>query len=309
MPFKQGHLRYFVVVAEEGQITLAARRLQIAQPALSQAIAQLEAEVGLALFVRHARGVTPTAAGAALLPRARAALNAEAEAVRTAEALARSAAGTIAFGYLGIPPALITPDLTDAFAAEHPNVAISFHDLPYPSASPVSWLGDVDVALVGTTLLCPGLVCVPLRAEERWALLPSTHPLCDHDELALDDVLEETFIGFDASVEPTWAGFWSLDDHRGGPPANLAPDRASTAHDRFTMMTHGAGISIVPAAHAALLTRVNPNMAAIPIRGARPAVVSLLAREERDNPLADALIEIAERIGADALDRANLPPG
>src|SRR3954453_7555754 len=61
------HLRYFVAVAEAGQISAAARRLHLAQPALSQAIHALEREVGVELLERHARGVRLTAAGLAFL--------------------------------------------------------------------------------------------------------------------------------------------------------------------------------------------------------------------------------------------------
>jgi LysR family nitrogen assimilation transcriptional regulator len=66
MSFRRGHLRYFVTVVEERQITRAAAKLHIAQPALSHAMAQLEAELGVQLLERHARGVTPTAAGSRL---------------------------------------------------------------------------------------------------------------------------------------------------------------------------------------------------------------------------------------------------
>ena len=63
MSFRRGQLRYFVTVADEGQITRAARKLHLAQPSLSQAITQLEAEVGFKLLQRHTHGVTLTPAG------------------------------------------------------------------------------------------------------------------------------------------------------------------------------------------------------------------------------------------------------
>jgi len=64
VPVELRHLRYFVAVVEEGQISAAARRLHLAQPALTQAIQALELAVGVRLLDRHPRGVTPTAAGA-----------------------------------------------------------------------------------------------------------------------------------------------------------------------------------------------------------------------------------------------------
>src|SRR5580692_6950472 len=75
MPMELRHLRYFIAVAEEGSLTVAAeRRLHTAQPSLSRQIRDLEYEVGVALFVRSVRGIALTAAGRAFLEHARLAL-------------------------------------------------------------------------------------------------------------------------------------------------------------------------------------------------------------------------------------------
>src|ERR1700752_185395 len=72
---EQRHLRYFVAVAEEGSLTVAAaRRLHTAQPSLSRQIRDLEYEVGAQLLTRSARGIQLTAAGRAFLDHARLAL-------------------------------------------------------------------------------------------------------------------------------------------------------------------------------------------------------------------------------------------
>src|ERR1700723_1166616 len=86
------HLRYFVAVAEEGSLTLAAeRRLHTAQPSLSRQIRDLEYEVGAQLLTRSARGVELTTAGRAFLEHARLALAAAETAVEAARRAAQPA--------------------------------------------------------------------------------------------------------------------------------------------------------------------------------------------------------------------------
>ena len=55
----------------------------------------------------------------------------------------------------------------------------------------------------------------PLREEPRVVLLEQNHALADRDRLSVEDVVGETFVGVDPSVDAAWSGFWSLDDYRG----------------------------------------------------------------------------------------------
>jgi DNA-binding transcriptional LysR family regulator len=147
MSFKRGQLEYFVTVAEEGQMTRAARRLHIAQPALSQSMAQLENELGIELLQRHARGVSLTAAGEIFLAKARVALAANVDAAATAQSLARAATGSLEIGYIGPPPTVTTPLLFASFAGSHAEVDVDYCELPFPTGPTSAWLADVDVAL------------------------------------------------------------------------------------------------------------------------------------------------------------------
>src|ERR1700684_3067100 len=95
------HLRYFIAVAEEGSLTVAAeRRLHTAQPSLSRQIRDLEYEVGVELLSRSPRGVALTAAGRAFLDHARLALAQVAAAGEAARRAAQPVKTTFALGFL-----------------------------------------------------------------------------------------------------------------------------------------------------------------------------------------------------------------
>ncbi len=300
MAFRRDQLRYFVAVADEGQVTSAAAKLHIAQPALSQAIANLEQDIGFKLFERHARGVSLTPAGETFLEKARAAVAAEESVAQAAEALARAAHGSIEVGYLGLPPAMTNPDLVDAFSRAHPNIELELHELPFPSLPTAAWLADVDVAIASRPTADQDVWMLPLTAVSRVVLAPRTHRLAERSEVAVADVLDETFIGFHESVDPAWAGFWSLDDHRRGPPPNVTPERSANAHERFAMIASENGVTTMPERHAAVIAKVLPTLLTIPIIDADPAVLTLIGRQDRRNATVDVLIEVARQTASQA---------
>jgi DNA-binding transcriptional LysR family regulator len=137
-----------VAVAQEGQMTRAARRLQLAQPALSQSIARLEAQLGLRLLERNPRGVSLTAAGEAFLDKARATLAAVDEMQATTRSWARQEEGRLHAGFMSMTPPMMAGDLFPRFAAEHPGVSVQWRQLGYPTGAPRTWLGDLDAALI-----------------------------------------------------------------------------------------------------------------------------------------------------------------
>ena len=281
-------------------MTRAAEKLHLAQPALSQAIAHLEAEVGFKLFERGPRGVTLTAPGEVFLEKARAALEAEDDADQTGRALLRADQGMLRLGYMGLPPADTSPDLIEAFVEANPSVEISEQELAFPRLPTVSWLGEVDAAICTRPADDPKVSFQPLSARPRVLLAPKHHRLAERRELAVAEVLDETFIGFAPSVDPVWAGLWSLDDHRGAPAPHVTSTSATNVRERFAMIAEGRGVAVAPAPHAAVVAKALRGVVAIPLTDADPAILTLVSRNDRQNQLVKSLFAAARGIAEDA---------
>jgi DNA-binding transcriptional LysR family regulator len=290
-------LRYFVAVAEEGQITRAASRLHLAQPALSQAMAQLEEHVGVQLLERHARGVRLTAPGAAFFAKAQQALAAMADADFHAESLTRAAQGALRIGFVGPAPMIKAPDLFAGLAVDNPDAELAFVELPFPSGPTASWLREVDVALCHLPRSEAGACTQLLRAEPRVLIIPHKNPLAENTELAVEDVLDEVFIGYHPDVQSEWAGFHSLDDHRGGPPERTSGDAPRRPPDMLAALTSRRGITAVPACDAIVILKALRGVSVVRLRDARPFALGLSWRKDAQNPYVAQLAALARATG------------
>jgi DNA-binding transcriptional LysR family regulator len=171
-------LRYFVAVAEEAHVGRAARRLGMAQPPLSRAIAQLERRLGGPLFVRTPRGVTLTSAGETLLREGRAALAAveaaERRTRRTVDAGGRAA--VVLTAKAGASSELMVK-LLDAYAAEPDAVAIDVVLSPPGHQALMLRDGRADVAILHRPFDdVSGFDVDTLTVEEQVLILPAGHP-------------------------------------------------------------------------------------------------------------------------------------
>ncbi len=259
-------------------------------PRLSQAISQLEGELGLRLLERHPRGVRLTAAGETFLEKARAVVETEHEVELTAKALARAARGVLEVGFVGPPPTLLSPGMFESFAAAHPEVEIAFRELPFPRGTTRRWLEGIDVALCQTPDAPAGVEFHPVRVEPRAAVLPESHPLAQLGEVRVEQVLGERFISYHPTVQPAWAGFHSLDDHRGGPPLELTDDCVATSLEMLGRLTSTEAVTMLPAADARLVADVLQGVVAVELVDGAPATVSLVWDSSRRHPLLGELI-------------------
>ena len=286
-------LVYFVRTAEAGQISRAAAALHIAQPALSSAILKLERDVGVELFKRHARGVSLTSAGARLYEKAKAAVHAEEDALATAHALARSCRSTIEVGFLGALPQLIAPGALERFAELRPDAGVTFRELKFPTGSMAEWLARVDLALCFSPAAAAGVRMHAIREEPRCVLVHEGHPLAGRAQLMIEDVLEERFCGVHPSIDPAWAGFWSLDDHRGGPPEQSTRDGVTSYMEMVAAVASTRCICVVPMVVAESITGRAGPLAALPLEDAAPATCALTWRASAESALTVSFRETA----------------
>jgi DNA-binding transcriptional LysR family regulator len=170
-------LRYFLAVAEERNVTRAAERLHVAQPALSRQVRQLEQELGVELLERGPQGVTPTEAGQLLMERG-AALCEEADQLwRDVRGFAAGERGTLAFGYSTSTGYETAPALLAAYAGRHPGITLDTRLLP--TSEIVAGVADrtLDAGLVRCPPPTPELVRTLVRLERQGVLLAADHPL------------------------------------------------------------------------------------------------------------------------------------
>jgi DNA-binding transcriptional LysR family regulator len=189
-------IRYFVAVAEAGNVTRAAERLHISQPSLSAAIKQLEQQLGVDLLARHGRRVEVTPAGTLLLRRGRELLE-HADAV--ADEVRQSAAAITGRLRVGFSPTArhgIGPELLAACATQAPALMLyTREDTTGALLRDVSQ-GSLDIAITfcASEPAPGGIELRLLREEPAIVHMADDHPLADRTELSLQDLANETIL-------------------------------------------------------------------------------------------------------------------
>jgi LysR family transcriptional regulator, hca operon transcriptional activator len=189
------HLRYFVAVAEEGSLTVAARkRLHTVQPSLSRQIRDLEYEVGVPLLTRSVHGVELTAAGRAFLDHARLTLTQAEAATEAARRAAQPSKQVFAMGFLTGQEVDWLPRATSLLRDELANIEIRISSDHSATLADELVHGRLDVAFLRAEQL-PDLGIKVVAKEPLVAILPSDHRLAQHKAVDPHDLRGETYIG------------------------------------------------------------------------------------------------------------------
>ena len=197
------HLRAFVAVAEELHFGRAARRLYVAQPAVSQLVRSLEAELGVTLFERTSRRVSLTWAGQVLLDEARDVLAREALLAERMTRVRTGETGEVGLGTIpALPPDLLPGLLTD-LRDRLPDVSVVARSLP-PGLTAAAALDrpDVDIALLRGEVTDPGITMVEVARERVGLALPAVDPLATRSSIVASDLEGRAFVAFPRHSDP-----------------------------------------------------------------------------------------------------------
>ena len=190
------HLRYFVAVAEEGNLTVAAeKRLHTAQPSLSRQLRDLELEVGAQLFIRGSRGVELTPAGRAFLDHARLALNQAAEAIAAARRAVRPPKTSFSVGFLTGQEVVWLPHVTHILRSQLKDIDFRVTSDFSPDIAQAVQRGEIDLGFSRIERQSDVIYKVIAR-EPIVAVLPSDHFLAARSEIDPRDLDPDSFIGY-----------------------------------------------------------------------------------------------------------------
>jgi len=203
------HLRYFLAVAEALNFTKAAKRLRIAQPALSRRVQDLEDEIGVDLLKRSPRGVTLTAEGKLFLEKTRDVLKLADESVEQVRALARGQYGSLHIGYAPSPTVEILPPALAAFQKAFPQVNVLLHDSSRREIVNGLQDGTLELAVMPeiTNLQTEGIEFEPLRTYPYCVAVAPGHPLAKLKAVPLEKIAAEPIVGFSRNDYPDYYPF------------------------------------------------------------------------------------------------------
>jgi len=261
-------------VAQEGNLTRAAERLFVSQPALTKQIKQLESQLGVRLFSRSRAGMTLTAAGQALADQVPAVLGGWDRALRETKAAASRAARVLRVGFLAGAANEATQEIVAAFGRRRPGWRLEMRAASWLDPTAGLAQGDVDAALL--RLPFPGqdtLRVEVLFTEARWVALRDGHPLAALEAIAFRDLWDEPFVAAPAETG-WWRDWWLAAGEREGHPVRIgAVTQSGQPDDWLTAIANGQGVALAPESAARYYAR--PGVIYRPVNGVSPSQVGV----------------------------------
>jgi DNA-binding transcriptional LysR family regulator len=238
LEFDWNHVRAFLVTADEGSFSAAARALEIAQPTVGRQVAALEAELGVTLFERVAKGLALTPTGVELVEHVRAMSEAAFRVARVAAGQTLSLDGPICITASEIDATYLLPPIVAELRAKHPGIDVEI----VASNAPLDLQRrEADIALRSFRPSEPELVARKVRESEAYLYATPAYLRTLGKRRTRESLSRATFIGFDRS-----------DTFRKGLAAlglTLTAEsfaiRCQSQHVQWALVRQGAGVGIM----------------------------------------------------------------
>lgn len=239
--FTLKQLGYLVAVSETGSVTEAARLMNVSQPSISSAIAQLEAVFGMSLFMRrHAKGLNLTNEGRAIVASARRVIEEADHLSDFIDEISGEVTSTIEVGCLLTLAPIILPSVIAEFGRLHPKAQIKAHGMNHHEMIEALSDGRMSVALTYDLPIGPEFDFEPLHTLETYALVSQTHPLAKRGHASLHELAESPLILLDLpATADFFEGFFRLYNVQ-----YRITHRSSSPHMVRAMVANGLGFSL-----------------------------------------------------------------
>ncbi|MFG5776971.1 LysR family transcriptional regulator [Comamonas sp. J-3] len=239
-------LRQFVMVAEHLNFRRAAEALHMAQPPLSVAIRNLEAELGAPLFVREGRGIALTEAGRAAYAAAKNCLFSAQEVFAAVNTVGTGEYGHIRLAFVGSATYSVLPALLPAFRQRFPGIQLTLSEATNLQALKQLEAGEIDAALVRYPTTHISALSYEILEEDRFiAAIQAGHPLAKRRRIPLELLVQYPFIDYSANQVPGLHALVSLAFQRAGlRPAVV--QKATQVQTVISLVQSRMGVALVP---------------------------------------------------------------
>lgn len=285
------HLRYFAAVAETCHFGQAAANLHVAQPALSYAIRQLEAELEVTLFTRTTRQVALTPAGDYLKVEAERILTGVDDAVHGVQRIAAGRSGLIRLGLTGIAAFSHLPRIARVVKRELPDVDLEIRsDMLTPPQCDGLRAGSIDLGILRPPAVGEDIEMRTIDVDPLVLVVAADHRLAVEPVVSMDDLRNEPFVMYDARDS-------AVNDAaiRSCRVAGFVPHRAHHAPGTavlLALVAAGLGVAVLPGSVRSLPL---DGLVIRDLVNAESTEIALAWRAGNDNPVVGAVADVISR--------------